>query len=65
MLILNLKEVDANSDFSEQQSSIRGFLENHKIKVLNVAGPRASGWAEAYGLSRKILSPVFARYALV
>ncbi|MBE9549882.1 MAG: putative molybdenum carrier protein [Proteobacteria bacterium] len=63
MLILNLKGVNANSDFSEQKKSITEFLNTHKVKVLNVAGPRASGWAGGYGLSRKILAPVFARYA--
>lgn len=63
MLILNLKDVGANSDFSEQQSRIGDFIAAHQIKVLNVAGPRASGWTDGYSLSRKILAPVFARYA--
>ena len=27
--------------------AVRGFIEEHKIAVLNVAGPRASGWKEA------------------
>ncbi|MCF6224820.1 MAG: putative molybdenum carrier protein [Xanthomonadales bacterium] len=62
MLILKLDNCDANSDFSKQQDSIKEFLQGQQIEILNVAGPRASGWLDGYALCRKILAPVFVSY---
>ena len=41
--------IDA-SKFSAQDAEklIAGFVRDHKIDILNVAGPRQSEWAEAY-----------------
>jgi hypothetical protein len=33
---------------SEAAAEIARFVEEHEIKVLNIAGPRASGWADGY-----------------
>ncbi len=63
LLILNLQKLHSNSSFAEQQQAIFDFLKKQNIGVLNVAGPRASGWPEGYSLSRKILAPVFAQFA--
>jgi len=63
VLILNFKYIDVNSNFTAVQTQILQFLAERKIGVLNVAGPRASGWPEGYGLCRKLLAPVFSRYA--
>jgi hypothetical protein len=32
-------------------TAIRCFVEENEIQVLNVAGPRASGWAEGHGFA--------------
>ena len=34
------------------------FVEAHRIAVLNVAGPRASGWAAGEGFARGVLARV-------
>ena len=35
---------------------LRAFIENHQIKVLNVAGPRESGWAGGRAYAAKLVS---------
>ena len=40
---------------------IRAWMKQHRIKVLNVAGPRASGDPKIYGLSREILIQALCR----
>lgn len=62
LLVLNLGACDGNSDFSQHQSQLRDFIQQNQISVLNVAGPRASGWGDAYAFSRKLLAGVFADY---
>ena len=62
LLVLNLQAYDANSDFSLLQTQLREFIDQQQVAVLNVAGPRASGWSNAYALSRKLLAAVFADY---
>jgi hypothetical protein len=34
------------------------FVEEHGIRVLNVAGPRLSGWAEGYGFALRVIGGV-------
>lgn len=34
------------------------FIENNGIEVLNVGGPRASGWPAGYGFARTVISQV-------
>ncbi len=36
------------------------FVEEHEIQVLNVAGPRLSGWAEGYGFTLRVIGDVIA-----
>ena len=44
-------------------AAIRRFVEAHGIAVLNVAGPRASGWREGEGFARAVLGAVLAAQA--
>ena len=37
------------------------FIEGHEVKVLNVAGPRASKWAEGHGFALKVVGGVIRR----
>lgn len=37
------------------------FVVQHRVRVLNVAGPRASGWPAAAGYSRNVLTGLIAR----
>ncbi len=62
LLVLDLRDLGANSEFELQQSQLREFLQLHQVRVLNIAGPRASGWPEGYALSRKLLAGVLGRF---
>jgi hypothetical protein len=44
----------------EAVRAVRGFVEDHHIAVLNVAGPRASGWAEGYGFTLEVIRSLLA-----
>ena len=48
----------------ESVEAVLGFVTAHRIAVLNVAGPRASGWAEGYGFSLAVISEVLSRSRL-
>ena len=37
------------------------FVANHDVKILNVAGPRASKWADAHAYTRMLLTGVLTR----
>lgn len=51
--------VDAGRLSVEQAiHAVRGFIEDHRIGVLNVAGPRASGWQQGRGFSLAAISGV-------
>jgi len=39
----------------EAAEEVRRFIDVHRIAVLNVAGPRASGWAAGEGFARQVL----------
>jgi hypothetical protein len=41
--------------------AIMRFIEEHEIKVLNVAGPRLSKWAEGYGFATAVVGEVIRR----
>lgn len=43
---------------AEAVRAVRGFIEEHRIAVLNVAGPRASGWKEGYGFTLGVVGGV-------
>jgi hypothetical protein len=43
--------------------TILKFIEENNIGTLNVAGPRASGWAAGYGFALKVLGGVISRLA--
>jgi hypothetical protein len=38
--------------------AVLDFIEEHNIAVLNVAGPRASGWADGYGFTLAVMRGV-------
>jgi len=42
---------------------LRGFVGKHAVKVLNVAGPRASKWAEGAEVARAIVGGLLSRRA--
>jgi hypothetical protein len=41
--------------------AVRDFIDEHRIGVLNVAGPRASGWASGYSFSLDVIRGVLSR----
>lgn len=43
---------------AEAVRAVRGFIEDHRIGVLNVGGPRASGWKEGYGFTLAVMGGV-------
>jgi hypothetical protein len=45
----------------ESVQAVLGFVAEHRIAVLNVAGPRASGWAEGYGFTLAVIGGVIER----
>jgi Circularly permutated YpsA SLOG family len=49
-----------NSDPTDAAKAILKFVEDNGIEVLNVAGPRASGWAEGYRFAVDVISCVIA-----
>ncbi len=42
----------------EAAEAARRFVETHRIQVLNVAGPRASGWGFGESFARRVLGAV-------
>ena len=44
---------------AEAVLALRQFVDNHRIDVLNVAGPRASGWNQGYGYAFDVVSGLF------
>jgi Circularly permutated YpsA SLOG family len=46
----------------EAAQALLRFLEAHRIGVLNVAGPRASGWPAGEGFARGVLGTVLERH---
>jgi hypothetical protein len=46
---------------SAAAAAIFKFVEEHEIQVLNVAGPRLSGWAEGYGFALAVVGEVIGR----
>ena len=40
---------------------IRGFCKQHRIEVLNVAGPRASEWDDGYDFARETISELLSQ----
>jgi hypothetical protein len=43
---------------AEGIAAVAGFVEKNEIRILNVAGPRASGWAEGYAFSLAVVGGV-------
>ena len=46
---------------SRAAAAILRFVEENEIQVLNVAGPRASGWAEGYAFEGAVLGAAIGR----
>lgn len=44
---------------SDAAAQIARFVEQHLIRVLNVAGPRASGWPQAHEYAERTISALF------
>lgn len=53
--------------YAEQMTMLRAaevivrFIEERELQVLNVAGPRLSGWAEGYGFALRAIGAVISR----
>lgn len=45
----------AELDVETAAARLAEFVDKHGIAVLNVAGPRASGWPDGYGMTSKVL----------
>jgi hypothetical protein len=43
---------------AEAVQAVSGFVADHRIAVLNVAGPRASGWEEGYAFAAAVVAGV-------
>jgi hypothetical protein len=56
-VVLDAKELTA----LRAADAIVRFLDEHAIEVLNVAGPRASGWPQGYAFSLRVMGEVIAR----
>lgn len=51
--------IDASTvSVAEAVAQVVGFVAEKKIVVVNVAGPRGSGWSEGYGFSSDVVSGV-------
>lgn len=48
---------------SEAVAALAGFVTENGVQVLNVAGPRASKWTEAFGYTRGLLIAALERLA--
>ncbi len=44
---------------AENATQLRGFIRKHEVKVLNIAGPRASGEPELRSLVQTVLDELF------
>ena len=54
--------VDASkTSKSEAAVEIARFIDEHGIKVLNVAGPRLSGWRQGYGFAMGTVAELISR----
>jgi len=53
-----LIKAQETSDPIEAAKAILKFIDDNGIEVLNVAGPRASGWAEGYRFALDVISGV-------
>jgi hypothetical protein len=47
---------------SEAAAAIVRFVEEHEMEVLNVAGPRLSGWPQGDGFALRAVGELIARY---
>ena len=46
---------------AEAVRAVSGFIQDNQIAVLNVAGPRQSGWASGYSFSLDVIRGVLSR----
>jgi Circularly permutated YpsA SLOG family len=46
----------------EAAAAVVTFIDENEIRVLNVSGPRASGWADGYSFSLAVISGLLAHY---
>ena len=51
--------VDARQrSVAQAVAAVAEFVEQHAIRILNVAGPRASGWPDGYDFARTVVGQV-------
>ena len=50
-----------NTAQGDAAEAIVKFMEENRIQVLNVAGPRATGWAFGHAFALKVIGEVIAR----
>ena len=54
--------IDASNVSSETGADlVRDFVTKHSIHILNVAGPRQSGWPEGYDYATRVLENFFGK----
>jgi hypothetical protein len=59
--------VNAAEDEPKRMTALRAadaivqFVEEHAVRMLNVAGPRASGWPEGYRFALQVIGEVISR----
>ena len=53
----------ANLSRSEAVAVLMNFVTDNKLRVLNVAGPRASKWPEAFGYAKTLVTAALERLA--
>jgi hypothetical protein len=49
---------DATMTEAHAAEAVRRFVDAHSVQVLNVAGPRASGWTAGEGFARGVMAQV-------
>jgi len=62
LMLVNAAEANAKRMTALRAAgAIVRFVEEHKIYVLNVAGPRASGWSQGYAFALRVVGEVIGR----
>jgi len=56
-VVLDAKQISAPA----AAAAILRFVDEHQIQVLNVAGPRSSGWAQGYAFALGVVGEVMLR----
>ncbi len=60
-ILISAREISGPTAAAE---AVLRFIENNRIQSLNVAGPRASGWADGYAFALAVMAQVIERAAI-